>query len=1075
MKHNNHFKAIASLLILILAFNLSAQNKAKNILFIAVDDLKPLLSNYGHKEMHTPNFDRLANMGVTFTHAYVQQAVCGPSRASVMTGTPPDRTRVWDLHTNFREANPNLVSMPEYLTSQGYETTAIGKIYHKGSASPGHDGKSWSIPHIIPRDYDPKYGEPALEYYQKPETKKEIERLAKELVSQGVKGGLRTKIMKRIKPSTEMVDVSDEAYQDGIYTKEALKRMRKLAKGDKPFFLGVGFQKPHLPFIAPKKYWDLYDRDKIKLSPQQSYSDGTPKIAYHTYGELRAYTDIPNKVKKGVPLPEDKQRQLIHGYMAAVSYIDAQLGKILDEYERLGLDKNTIIVLWGDHGYHLGDHTLWCKHSNFEQATRIPFMFAGPGIEKNIKIDHPVELVDLFPTVFDLVDVKPSKQAEGISLAPLMDGNNRTSVDKDYAISQYHRPVKTEGYSIRTDRYRYTEWHANNYHSYLPYSDNNIVATELYDYKSAPTEPKNLIDDPDMQNIKAELKAKLRKHLSDKQVYYKSNGVSSAPAVLKGKKDKNHKRKKNKKNKKNKKHKKNKKNKKGKANAIDQLKQSGKASAQTMKNYNSKTTALINDKALDKHTKSNHGKPNILIIHVDDLGYHDLSCKGSVLYNTPNIDKLSQESVNFTNAYASYPRCVPSRYGMMTANYPVNENKGHLEDIPEEQNFVKQFDKAGYNTYYIGKWHLGKDKASPKGFGYTDSYAAGEAGGIASRLYPFNIQRKNGKPGKYIVPDVEEDGKEGDYAADLLTDATIDFIKNNPKDKPFLAVLAFYAVHTPIEAKPEDEARNKEQLKHIDFGDTPEYTYDGCRAKMRQDNPAYAGMVENVDENVSRLLNTLKELGIDDNTIIVLSSDHGGLSNSGLKKNRELATTNFPLRAGKGWLYEGGIRVPLFVKWGHHFEPRLEDKSIVLGMDVFPTLLDLALNKKVDGVDGLSYKNVLEGKDSWEDRAVFWNEKKARPRRTGEHNSSVVRSGDYKLLHFFDDNRIELYNIKKDISESNDLSGQMPDKVNELMTLLKDWQKKHNVDNTKVKKDKKKKKGKKKKKHKKKHKKNKNR
>ena len=431
-------------------------------------------------------------------------------------------------------------------------------------------------------------------------------------------------------------------------------------------------------------------------------------------------------------------------------------------------------------------------------------------------------------------------------------------------------------------------------------------------------------------------------------------------------------------------------------------------------------------------------KPNILIIHVDDMGYHDLSMTGSKLYDTPTIDGLAKESVNFTNAYASYPRCTPSRYGMMTATYPVNENKGHLGGIPEDKNFIKQFDKAGYNTYYIGKWHLGKGDSAPKNFGYTDTYAAGEAGGIASRFYPFNVD-VNGKPGKYIVPNVEEDGQKGSYASDMLTNATINFIKNNPKDKPFLAVLAFYAVHTPIEAKPEDEARNKEQLKTIDFGDMPEYTYNGTRAKMRQDNAAYAGMVENVDGNIARLLKTLKTLGVDDNTIIVLSSDHGGLSNSGLKKNRELATTNYPLRAGKGWLYEGGIRVPLMVKYANHFTPRKDDKSIVLGMDVFPTLLDVALGKKVAGVDGKSYKKVLEGKENWKDRTVFWNERKARPRRTGEHNASVVRSGDFKLVDFYDDGIVELYNLKDDEGEQHDLSKKMPQKTAQLKKTLDQW------------------------------------
>ncbi len=441
---------------------------------------------------------------------------------------------------------------------------------------------------------------------------------------------------------------------------------------------------------------------------------------------------------------------------------------------------------------------------------------------------------------------------------------------------------------------------------------------------------------------------------------------------------------------------------------------------------------------------THESKPNILIIHVDDLGYHDLSLTGSKLYDTPNIDKLAGESVQFTNAYASYPRCVPSRYGMFTATYPVNENKGNLAAIPVSKNIIKQFDKAGYNTYYVGKWHLCKSGSTPKAFGFTDSYAAGAAGGIAGRFYPFNVD-KNGNEAKYIVPDIEKDSKQGDYAADKLTDATIRFIKNNPKDKAFLAVLAFYAVHTPIEAKEKDIKRNKEQLKHIDFGDMPEYAYVDGRGKMRQDNPAYAGMVENVDENVARLLQTLKDLGIEDNTIVVLSSDHGGLSNSGKDNHRELATTNYPLRAGKGWLYEGGIRVPLLYRWPGKLQPHVDRQSIVLGMDVLPTLLDLALNKKLDGLDGKSYKKVLLNKEHWNNRTVFWHERKARPNRTGEHKADVVRSGDYKLIDFYQDGIIELYNLKNDIGEQHNLADQMPEKKEELLKLLNRWRKEYLV------------------------------
>jgi len=437
-------------------------------------------------------------------------------------------------------------------------------------------------------------------------------------------------------------------------------------------------------------------------------------------------------------------------------------------------------------------------------------------------------------------------------------------------------------------------------------------------------------------------------------------------------------------------------------------------------------------------------KPNILIIHTDDLGYYDLSLTGSKLYDTPKIDKLAKESVRFSNAYANYPRCTPSRYGMMTATYPVNENKGHLGAIPELKNFIKQFGKAGYNTYYLGKWHLGEGDSSPKGFGYTDSYAAGKAGGLGSRFYPFNKTRK-GKPAKYHVPDLEEDGKPGDYASDLMTTAAINFIKNNPKDKPFLTVLAFYSVHTPLEAKKEDIKRNKEQLKHIDFGNTPEYIREGeGRRKMRQDNPVYAGMVENVDENVGRLMKTLEDLGIADNTIVIFSSDHGGLSNRGIGNKRMLATTNLPLRAGKGHMYEGGIKVPLFMG-GAISNKSHSCSQVTSNIDLMPTLLDLCgLNKIKNKIDGLSIaKNISNGKTF--ERTLFWHAPRARKGSTGDIYSTVIRVSDYKLIDFYKDKRVELYNVVKDPYEKTNIASGNEKLVKDLLRQLNGWKKKVNA------------------------------
>ncbi|WP_194767903.1 sulfatase [Tamlana sp. I1] len=438
-------------------------------------------------------------------------------------------------------------------------------------------------------------------------------------------------------------------------------------------------------------------------------------------------------------------------------------------------------------------------------------------------------------------------------------------------------------------------------------------------------------------------------------------------------------------------------------------------------------------------------KPNILIIHVDDLGYHDLSVNGSKIYQTPNIDALSKQSVVFDNAYANYPRCVPSRFAMMTGNYPVQngdvpDDGFEMNNVKDNKNFVKNIKAAGYQTAYFGKWHLGSEE-SLKDFGYDFSFAAGHAGSPISFLYPFNEKKGKGANKKSPIPDVDAVSKAGDYLMDVMTDNVAKYITNADKSKPFMAMFSFYAVHQPLEAKEKDIKRNKEEIKNFDYGNLPEYINEGTgRTKMRQDNPTYAAMVETMDENVGKLLQILKDLKIDDNTIVILSSDHGGLSNDGTNK-RHLATSNYPLRAGKGWLYDGGIKVPLMVKWNGKFQPKTDKKSIVMLMDVFPTVLDIAANKNLE-TNGKSFLPLLQNKETWDDRMVFWHSSKARPVNTGDTKSSAIRKGDYKLINWYEEGRTELYNIALDPSETQDLSEKMPETTTRLLTKLNDWKSK---------------------------------
>ena len=527
---NQYFKFATFFFLVVISNTIIAQRKPTskpNILFIAVDDLKPLLGCYGNTMVKTPNIDRLAKMATVFNKNYCQQAICGPTRASLMTGSRPDATKIWNLTTQMRDVNPDILTLPQYLISQGYTTSGIGKIYHPSSAIKGVDPVSWSIPYLKSKqsDFPAEIGEPANGQYQLPETKaKMTPDIIAERKQQNKDLAANDENPKSIKgPSTECIDVPDNAYQDGVNALLAKDQIIKLSKDNKPFFMAVGFSKPHLPFVAPKKYWDLYKREDMPIAPFQEHSKNGPLIAYHQSGELRNYLDIPefatlpaDSLRIGLQL--EKQRELIHGYHAAISYMDAQVGILLNTLESLGTLDNTIIVLWGDHGWHLGDHDLWHKHTNFEEATRAPLIIAGPGI-KSGKTNSLTEFVDVFPTICDLAGVAIPKNLDGKSLKPLMLNNNAKG--KEYAISQYPRKLKKAemaklgytdakmmGYSLRTDQYRYTIW-MNNFNSKEVFNESQVYASEMYDYVKDPLEKVNVVKDKNYTSISASLKSKM--------------------------------------------------------------------------------------------------------------------------------------------------------------------------------------------------------------------------------------------------------------------------------------------------------------------------------------------------------------------------------------------------------------------------------------------------------------------------------------------------------------------------------------------------------------------------------------
>ena len=380
----------------------AADARKLNILFVAVDDLKPTLGCYGDTLAKTPQIDRLAARGTRFERAYCMQAVCAPSRNAVLTGLRPETLKIYDLGTNFRRRAPEVVTLPQHFKAHGYASHGLGKIFHVGHGN-HEDAATWSVPHFQAKTIG----------YALPENRAKVTR--EEALFENNREMPIASLPRGV--AYESADVPDDEYADGKIAAEAITRLRSFKQSGEPFFLAVGFLRPHLPFNAPKKYWDLHDPKKFILPERTTPPEGAPPFAPTSWGELRQYKDMP----ENGPLPPEEQRTLIHGYYAATSYMDAQLGRVLDELDKLGLAENTIIVLWGDHGWHLGDHGMWCKHTNYEQATRAPLIISAPGKTGGQATLALAEFVDIYPTLCELAGVGKPAHLQGTSLAPLLD------------------------------------------------------------------------------------------------------------------------------------------------------------------------------------------------------------------------------------------------------------------------------------------------------------------------------------------------------------------------------------------------------------------------------------------------------------------------------------------------------------------------------------------------------------------------------------------------------------------------------------------------------------------------------
>lgn len=438
-----------------------------NVLLILVDDLKPSFGAYGDTWVHSPNLDRLAARGMRFERAYCNQAVCAPSRNNLLLGSRSTSLGVYSLGYHFRRAVPDAVTLPQHFRANGYHSAGIGKVFHIGHGNV-NDERSWSVPF---------HPDKVVDYVLQESTGGQLTR--EEAYFSNQKLGENKSLPRGA--AWEIADVDDGAYADGRIAAEAIKRLQAYHASGEAFFLAVGFTKPHLPFCAPRKYWDLYDRDSLPLPKYTKPPVDAPPYAGKTLGELNQYKPIPDQP----PLTDATVRQLIHGYYAALSYMDAQLGRVLDELDRLNLRDNTIVVLWGDHGYHLGDHGSWTKHTNYEQANRIPIIVVAPGVtEPGSQSMALVETVDLYPTLCQLAGLElptAPQPFDGTSMVPILNGS-RTNV-RDHAYHCFPKAGKL-GRAVRTDRYRLVEW--------KPFRGDRDAEYELYDYQADPLETRNL-------------------------------------------------------------------------------------------------------------------------------------------------------------------------------------------------------------------------------------------------------------------------------------------------------------------------------------------------------------------------------------------------------------------------------------------------------------------------------------------------------------------------------------------------------------------------------------------------------
>ena len=608
-----------------------------------------------------------------------------------MTGLRPDTTRVWDLVTRFRHTTPNAVTIPQHFKNHGYHTVSYGKVFH----NPWPDNQSWDEPHQWPQDatlWSPAAKRRHAEYKQQMQA-----------------DGRTPQQIQRMRPqATERVDVPDDLHIDGAIARQASVALERLAKQDKPFFLAAGFIRPHLPFVVPRKYWDMYDAKKLKLADNPFLPKHSPAFAMNTMYELRDYFDFDGTPDpRQEALSEQQQRTLKHGYYAAVTFIDTLVGQLLDDLDRLGIADNTIVVLWGDHGWKLGEHNSWCKQTNYEIDARVPLIVRAPGMKASGQHSSAlVELVDVYPTLCELAGLPILKELEGRSFSLLLE--NAQTPWKRAAFSQFKRQkgkTPVMGYSMRTDRYRYVEWQNRR--------TGDVLEVELYDHKLDPAENENIAKSPDQEQRLSDLSRRMWTLLPEPPQFVEPqrkrprvffhNQTQTALKLFWVPED-------------------------GQERLQGTIKPGTRMPQNTTVGHQfrvrgpdgfskmftvEKANQTFNIKAqpvappTDRSEKIS--RPNIVFFMADDWSWPHASILGAPVVKTPNFDRLASEGVLFSNAFVSTPSCTPSRLSILTGQHHWRLREGDSlggslrEEYPVYTELLK---KVGYliGRYGKGVW-----------------------------------------------------------------------------------------------------------------------------------------------------------------------------------------------------------------------------------------------------------------------------------------------------------------------------------------------------------------------------------